>query len=108
MAIRAIAQSGVVFPASNRAGVILRKLNPTSACAVRTLRVNTYLSGALQDSFAVDPAVANPAPDPEGHPKLTIGFETSAPFDAVELISNTNGCPNMAEGTQVFEFCSNS
>lgn len=94
-ALRAVAQTGTVFPAGRVAAAVLTPGPPNNR-----LRVTTYLGGTLQETGRLSSVTQ------EG--VEIIGFKTSQQFDAVEFTVVGRGTTGdtAAESVQVREFCS--
>lgn len=90
-ALRATAQSGIVFPAGSRAGALLT----VARGADSTLTIQTYLGTQPQE------AASMPVSPRDGALQV---FETSLPFDGVELQLADFSASNGAE-FRVYEFC---
>jgi hypothetical protein len=103
MRLTAAAQSGIVFPAGSKAGLIFGL--PTGQNVRFSATINTYLSGTLQDSRNV---VAGNNGATNGETRY-YGFDASTPttkqFDSVELLL-TETLPSLEQHTyRAFEFC---
>jgi hypothetical protein len=101
--LTATAQSGIVFPAGGKAGLIFGL--PTGQNVRFSATINTYLSGTLQDSRNV---VAGNNGATNGEIRY-YGFDSSTPttkqFDSVELLL-TETLPSLEQHTyRAFEFC---
>jgi hypothetical protein len=94
-AMHAIAQSGVVFPAGNKAGVLLQMFRGDAGS---TLTIQTWLGDAVQET-ATEEVFAGDAP-------LHV-FETTLPFDTVEIRLIDSSIYNAPE-FRVYEFCGNA
>ena len=107
--MRATAQPGIVYPAGNRAGVLLSyySLDPVFFESEYTglLRVRTYLDNVMQETILTTPTAADLL---NGDAKLHAVFRgglTTKPFNAVEFVFNRD-----LVGTYTYlfayEFCS--
>jgi hypothetical protein len=99
--IRATAQDGVVFPAGSRVGAFVSFLSQSGSNATS---MRTYLDGILIETG--DPATGFFDPTyGDTAAGFYVGFEASAPFDAVEFAEVTSGGTQTSE-YRVYEICS--
>ena len=104
ISLRGTAQSGIVFPAGSKAGLIIGL--PVGQNVRYSATVNTYWNGTLQETRN---AVVGNTGATNGELRY-FGFDGSTPttktFDAVEL-SLTESLPSLEQHTyRVFELCS--
>lgn len=103
MALRGIAQQGVVYPSGSAAGVLISAQGTGSRLATSDFVLRTYLDGVpTGSSISVSPNGFTGANNSSRH---RIQFESLAPFDAVEL-SYTSGGGLGTEALRIHEFCS--
>jgi len=95
IAIRAIAQPGIVFPSGKHAGAWLT-LPPGSW----SFSVRTYLSGSRQE----ESALVNSNSDNQENDSL-VAYQATKPFDAVEIFV-IKGSAGSDQTMQVQEICS--
>lgn len=106
-AIRATAQSGLVFPAGNTAGVfgsLSRSGVYSEAVNGDVAIVRTYLSGEVQEEVQLEgDGAAVDVNGVTGHEVTLFKLPTTKPFDAVEFAF---GNPAETQTVEIFEFCS--
>lgn len=99
VALRATAQSGLIFPAGRLAGVIYSA--PAGTAQNTMITISTFSGGLLQETTSSN----NMSGIGGGRSRNFTGIRTSKPFDAVEVFIN-NTQAETDPTFQVFEFCS--
>lgn len=100
--IRAMAQSGIVFPAGKTAGAFYSV--PSGTARSYTVTIKTLLGSEVQESNSIDNSGGG-CGICGGHSKNFNGIVTTKPFDAVEVVvSNTQ--IEASPKFEVFEICS--
>jgi hypothetical protein len=102
VALRALAQPGIVFPAGSRAGMLHSISYGDSTVVLITLA--TSLGGEPQEEETFNFGSGASEQDPSR--PATASFPTSAPYDAVELRFSRVGGPGEVNA-RVHAFCSN-
>lgn len=102
VALRAVAQSGVVFPAGTVTGFVHSISYGTSSALAISLR--TYLMGVQQESFNFNSGAGSSDMDPSQPGRVSFG--TQMQFDAVELDFTRTGGTG-AVNARVHTFCAN-
>lgn len=103
--LRAVAPSGVIFPAGNFAGALMRI--PVGYSPGTTWTISTYLGGVPQESRGpANASGGNPA-NPTGEDDY-YGFIASSSFDSVEvsMAGGTTDTVNISNTpVRIYEFC---
>lgn len=102
VAIRATAQSGIVFPSGRNAGAFYSV--PSGSARTYTVSVRTLLAGELQESNNSDNSGGFVGMS-SGHASAFNGIATTKPFDAVEVVVS-NSQAEVSPTFEVFEICS--
>jgi len=110
--IRATAQSGMVFPAGNNATVaVTENLSGANLAILDSgVELRTYLGGVLQESANDLQEFDCASCGPGSTAYSAVSFQTTKPFDAVEIFMDPgiNSSGLTGPNYQVFEICSNS
>lgn len=98
------ATSALEYPAGSRAAVFLTGPSSSGGTGFNTTTLNTYLDGAPQES-ASGPALEGT--DTEGRTAAgrLLSFETTLPFDAVEILVSTNSTGAGTLTHRIHELC---
>ena len=99
VALRATAQSGLIFPAGQLAGVFYSA--PAGTVQNTVITISTFSGGLVQETTSSN----NMSGVSGGRSRNFTGIRTSKPFDAVEVFIN-NTQMESDPTFQVFEFCS--
>lgn len=101
VALRATAQSGVIFPAGRLAGVFYSA--PAGTAQNTAITISTLAGGLVQETTSSN----NMSGIGGGRSRNFTGLRTTKPFDAVEVFIN-NTQAETDPTFQVFEFCSHN
>lgn len=101
LALRATAQSGIVYPGGNEAAAVVTA--PVYVHLDRRVKIRTYLSGALQEDSGLLASAGVQVGSQPGHVRSDFRFATSGAFDAVEVFISSSASAETL--VSAFEFC---